>query len=92
MAAGKIPAPEPGSMTFMMSKGGYLGDDAHGPWRPHIMFYMPPIPTTDWGANLSGTRIYATPAGPGDPYAIFYIPVAAWSDGSPAESAGAHSM
>jgi hypothetical protein len=92
MAAGTIPTPAPGSMTFMMSKGGYLGDDAHGPWRPHIMFYTPPIPTTDWGANLSGTRVFATPAGTDDPYATFYVPVAAWSDGSPVESAAAHSM
>jgi hypothetical protein len=92
MAAGKIRAPEMGAMTFMMSQGGYLGDDAHGPWHPHIMFYTPPIPTTDWGANLPGTRVYATPPDV-DPYTTFYVPVAAWSDGTPAESAGAgHSM
>jgi hypothetical protein len=93
MAAGKLPAPETGSMTFMLSKGGYLGDGADGPWRPHIMFYMPPIPATDWGANLPGTRIDATPADPGDPYTTFYIPVSMWSDGTPADSAGAgHTM
>jgi len=92
MAAGKIPAPATGSMTYMLSKGGYLGDGPKGPWRPHIMFYMPPMSTADWGADLPGGRIYSTAAG-GDPYTMFYIPVAAWSDGTPDESAGAkHSM
>ena len=92
MAAGKIGAPEVGSMTFMMSKDSYLGDGPHGPWHPHIMFYMPPMPTADWGANLPGTRIYATEAGV-DPYTIFYIPVATWSDGTPDGAAGAgHQM
>jgi hypothetical protein len=93
VAAGKVRAPETGSMTFMMSKDGYLGDDAHGPWHPHIMFYTPPMPTADWGANLPGTRVFATGADVGDPYATFYIPVAAWSDGTPDEKAGAkHEM
>jgi hypothetical protein len=93
MAAGKIRTPEAGSMTFMMSKDGYLGDDAGGPWRPHLMFYTPPIPTTDWGADLPGTRVFSTAAGV-DPYTIFYVPVAAWSDGTPYVSQGAagHAM
>jgi hypothetical protein len=92
MAAGKIRTPETGSMTFMMSKQGYLGDGPHGPWHPHIMFYMPPIPTADWGADLPGTRIFATEADV-DPYTIFYIPVATWSDGTPdASQGGGHDM
>ena len=92
MAARKIPTPEAGSMTFMESKLDYLGDDAGGPWHPHVMFYMPPIKTADWGANLPGTRVFATPAGV-DPYTIFYVPVATWSDGTPDTPSGAgHSM
>ena len=92
MAAGKIRAPETGSLTFMMSKDGYLGDDAHGPWRPHLMFYMPPMPTADWGADLPGTRVFATAAGV-DPYTIFYVPLTVWSDGTPYENPGAtHAM
>jgi len=89
MAAGNIPAPAIGSLTFMMSKDGYLGDGPHGPWRPHLMFFMPPMPTTDWGADLPGTRVFSTAAGV-DPYTMFYVPVAAWSDGSPADRAGEH--
>ena len=92
MAAGKIRAPEVGAFTFMMSKGGYLGDDAGGPWHPHVMFYMPPMPLADWGANLPGTRVFGTEAGV-DPYTIFYVPVAAWSDGTPDRAPGAaHDM
>jgi hypothetical protein len=92
MKAGKIGAPELGSMTFMMSKDGYLGDAAGGPWHPHIMFYTPPIPAADWGANLPGTRIFATDADV-DPYTTFYIPVAAWSDGTPDQKVAAkHEM
>jgi hypothetical protein len=91
MKAGRIPRPATGAMTYMMSKQGYLGN-IHTAWRPHIMFYMPPMPTADWGADLPGTRIFST-AADGDPYTMFYIPVATWSDGTPDESAGAkHSM
>jgi hypothetical protein len=82
MTAGHFPAPASGTMSFMMSKDGYLGDDAGGPWHPHVMFFMPPMPTTDWGADLPGTRIYSTAAGI-DPYTMFYVLVSKWSDGSP---------
>ncbi len=89
MAAGRIHAPEIGSMNFMMSKHGYLGDGPHGPWRPHLMFYMPPMPASDWGADLPGTHLYSAAAAAGvDPYTLFFVPVAAWSDGSPADQAG----
>jgi len=92
MAAGKIPAPEIGALTFMMSKDGYLGDAAHGPWHPHLMFYMPRMSTADWGADMPGTRVFATEAGV-DPYTIFYVPLATWSDGAPDDKAGAkHQM
>lgn len=90
MHAGRIKAPEIGSMNFMMSKAGYLGDDAGGPWHPHVMFFTPPIPTAAWGANLPGTRVYGTDAGAGDPYTTFYVPLAAWSDGTPDAAAGGH--
>jgi hypothetical protein len=89
MAAGKIPAPATGSMNLMMSKLGYLGDIPHGPWHPHVMFYMPPqIQTSDWGADLPGMRVASTAAGI-DPYTMFYVLLATWSDGSPDERSGA---
>jgi hypothetical protein len=89
MAAGRIPAAEPGSLNFMLSKQGYLGDDAGGPWHPHVMFYMPPVPTADFGANLPGTHVLGSDAGI-DPYTMVYIPVSAWSDGTPDAKPPAH--
>jgi hypothetical protein len=91
MAAGRIRAPEIGAMNLMMSKDGYLGDDAGGPWHPHVMFFTPPIPLTDWGANLPGARVFGTAAVAGvDPYSTFFVPVAFWSDGTRDGEAGAH--
>ena len=87
-AAGKVLAPETGSLTFMMSKNGYLRDGPHGPWHPHLMFCMPPMRTADWGADLPGTRVFGAEAGV-DPWTLFFVPVAAWSDGTPDEPAGA---
>jgi hypothetical protein len=92
IAAGRFRAPVAGALTFMMSKEGYLGDDANGPWHPHLMFYMPPLPAAEWGANLPGTGVIGTEAGV-DPYTMIYVPVAAWSDGTPdARPGGRHQM
>jgi hypothetical protein len=94
MAAGQVRTPGTGSMNYMLSKHGYLGDGPHGPWHPHLMFFMPPMQASDWGADLPGTHIFAARADAGvDPYSLFFIPVAAWSDGSPDDQAGArHDM
>lgn len=88
MAAGQIPTPEIGSMNFMLSRQGYLGDRAQGPWHPHLMFYMPPMATADWGADSPGTQVYGAEAGV-DPYAMFFVTVARWSDGTPDHPSGA---
>jgi hypothetical protein len=83
MASGKLGPPEIGAITYMMSKKGYLGDDPHGPWRPHLMFFMPPqMRTADWGADSAGAPVSGS-AAPGAPYTMFYVPVAKWSDGTP---------
>jgi hypothetical protein len=81
MASGQIHAPEIGAMNFMLSKQGYLGDGPHGPWHPHLMFYMPPMATADWGTGVPDTPVYGASAGI-DPYTMFFVPVAKWSDGS----------
>ena len=88
VAAGKVLAPEMGSLTFMLSKDGYLGDDPRGPWHPHLMFYMPPMRTSDWGAGLPGTQVFGAEAGV-DPWTMFFVPMATWSDGTPDKTAGA---
>jgi hypothetical protein len=92
-AAGQIAKPEIGTMGFMMSRQGYLSDAANGPWHPHLMFFMPRMPTADWGANETGTRVLGAAAGGADPYTIFFVPVASWSDGAPdAHPIGSHNM
>jgi len=34
--------PEAGSISFMLSKQGYVSDDAGGPWLPHVICFIPP--------------------------------------------------
>ncbi|HWF01288.1 MAG TPA: hypothetical protein VG248_15925 [Caulobacteraceae bacterium] len=82
IAAGHVPAPAAGSLTYMMSKQGYLGDVPKGPWRPHLMFFFAPMATADWGADLPGSPVSGAGGGAG-PYTVFFVPLARWSDGSP---------
>ena len=89
VAAKELPTPEPGSMSYMMSKHGYLGDGV-GAWMAHLMFYTPAADTANsgasWGANLPGSPVvfdtshHIVP----EPETIFMIPVAHWSDGTAA--------
>ncbi len=85
-AAGTIPAPEAGTITYMMSKDGYLSDQAHGPWRPHVMFFVPPMKAADWGANLPGSPVMGGDGGL-EPWTLFFVPVPYWSDGTPDQGA-----
>jgi hypothetical protein len=88
-AAKKLPQPEPGSMSYMMSKHQNLGDGV-GPWHPHLMFNVPKADGAQegasWGANLPGSPIvwdsghHVNP----EPQTIFMIPVGMWSDGTAA--------
>jgi hypothetical protein len=86
--AGKaLPAPEPGSMAYMLAKDGYLGDGV-GAWVPHLMLYAPQADGANdgasWGANLAGSPVdfdtdhHIVP----EPETIFMVPVARWSDGT----------
>ena len=52
----ELPMPEPGAMSYMMSKGGYLGDSV-GPWHPHLMFHIPKTDAASWGANLPSSPV-----------------------------------
>ncbi len=89
MAQKAFPAPEIGSMSYMMSKRQYLNSDGH--WRPHLMFYVPgDMDAAVWGANLpGGSAVYGggeeLPGGGRLPWTLFFVPVPAWSDGTPAE-------
>jgi hypothetical protein len=81
----ELPALEPGAMCYMMSKQQYLTD--HGPkYHPHLMFFIPGSVAAGWGANLSGSPIFAGDD-PQDRMTVFMIPVKHWSDGT-ADSPG----
>jgi hypothetical protein len=82
LAAGKIQPPEVGSMVYMMSKQGYLGDEAGGPWYPHLMFHLPRTTGDEWGADLKGSPIFSDSTRP-EPQTVFFVPVGRWSDGTP---------
>lgn len=87
VAANQLPTPEPGSMSYMMSKDQYLNDDAKA-WVPHLMFYAPKADSAQdgasWGAGLQGSPvIYDSSDGVlPEPETIFMTRVAHWSDGT----------
>jgi len=87
LAGDKLPMPEPGAMSYMMSKDGYLGDGP-GHWHPHLMFHLPRMGAASWGANLDGSPVVMDTdhkEGP-EPETIFMVPIDHWSDGTPAHA------
>jgi hypothetical protein len=79
-------SPEPGALSYMLSKGGYLGDDAGGPWLPHLMIFVAHGEAKAWGAGAEGSPIIGS-EGSEIESTVLVIPVRRWSDG--AEVAGA---
>jgi hypothetical protein len=85
IARNEFPPPEPGAMSFMMSKGGYLSDaDSH--WHPHLMFHVPKVASASWGANLPGSPVVFDDREVPEPQTIFMVPVSHWSDGTAAKA------
>lgn len=84
-------APEAGAFSFMLSKEGYLGDAAGGPWLPHVMFFFPQGRADDWGMNKEGSPIIGK-EGSAIESTLIFIPVRSWSDGSPAPPPKKHPM
>jgi hypothetical protein len=84
-----LPTPEPGSMSYMLSKEQNLGERV-GHWYPHVMFHEPKSYAAGdgaiWGADLPRSPIvfdnshHLVP----EPQAILMVPVANWSDGTAA--------
>lgn len=84
-----LPTPEPGSMSYMLSKQQNLGGGV-GHWYPHLMFHLPTSYRAGdgamWGADLPGSPIvfdnghHLNP----EPQTILMVPVSKWSDGSAA--------
>jgi hypothetical protein len=83
VARKELPGPEPGAMSFMMSKDGYIGD-AGGHWHSHLMFHVPRAAAASWGANLPGSPVVLDEREVPEPETIFLVPVARWSDGTAA--------
>lgn len=81
---GELPGLEPGAMSYMLSKEAYLTDDG-GHNLAHLMFYAPPLDGRAWGADLPKSPVMLIPQFKGvQPIDVFIVPVAKWSDGSPA--------
>jgi hypothetical protein len=78
----KLPPPESGAMSYMMSKQGHLNDRA-GNWHPHLMFFLPPTDAATWGADLPGSPIIRADD-PQGRMTVFMVPVGHWSDGTAA--------
>jgi hypothetical protein len=80
-----LPPLEPGGMTYMMSKQGYLADEG-GHWVPHLMFYVPQTEGITWGADVANSPVLLSPQfnGAPEPITVFMVPVLNWSDGTPA--------
>jgi hypothetical protein len=80
VTAGRLRHAEPGAMAYMMSPHQDLGP-AFGPWRPHVMVYLPRLTNADWG--ITGfTHDYPFVAEAGTPWAVAVMPMRAYSDGS----------
>ena len=80
-----LPLPEAGSMSYMLSKAGNLGD-SNGHWRPHLMFHVPKTDNASWGADLAGSPVLFNDQyrDVPEPETIFMVTVPQWSDGTAA--------
>jgi hypothetical protein len=78
----ELPALEPGSMCYMMSKQQYLNDRGMS-WHPHLMFFVSGDAVKSWGADQPDSPIIAA-NDPEERVTIFMVWVGNWSDGSPA--------
>jgi hypothetical protein len=76
----ELPPLEAGAMCYMLSKQGYLGDEARH-WHPHLMFWAARTEPKSWGAGMPGSPIVASEVIPGR-LTVFMIPVGKWSDGT----------
>jgi hypothetical protein len=78
----ELPALEPGSMCYMMSKQQYLNDRGMS-WHPHLMFLVSGDAAKSWGADETGSPVMAA-NDPEERVTIMMVWVGNWSDGSPA--------
>ncbi len=90
----ELPALEPRTVSYMMSKGSYLTDEG-GHNGPHLMFYEAAKDGAAWGANLTNSPVmfvnywYISAESYPElqsfpPLSVFLIGADKWSDGTPA--------
>jgi hypothetical protein len=79
----ELPALEPGSMSYMMSKQACL--TANGGNLAHVMVYTPHMDAASWGAEVTNSPIILNPQFKDiAPIDVWVISVGKWSDGTPA--------
>jgi hypothetical protein len=91
IAKGELPTPEPGSLSYMMSKQGYLNAVIKGPWLPHVMVFVPEIDPKALGSDLGDDVPLGAHEEKVGRYTTIEVPVSNWSDGTPSpHSGGSH--
>ena len=81
-ASHRFTSPDAGSLSFMLSRQGYLAG-AEGPWLPHVMLFIPHGQVRNWGAGVKASPVLGADGKVFEP-TVLVIPVRRWSDGSPA--------
>jgi len=82
IAAQQMPLPEIGSMSYMLSREGYLSEDPRHHWHPHLMFFVPQTLAAEWGADVKDSPVRWADFSRA-PVTVFLVPVGRWSDGTP---------
>jgi len=78
----QLPALEPGSMAYMMSKQQYLNDRDKG-WHSHVMFYSPGDMTKTWAADDPNSPVMVA-TDPQERVTVLFVLADKWSDGTAA--------
>lgn len=75
--SGELRLPEGLSLTYMMSKHQWLGPNV-GPWKPHLMLWIPYLEKDAVGANPFGGGQPVVTGGAGTRQSVLVIPMADW--------------
>ncbi len=88
IAKGELPTPEPGSVSYMLSKQGYLNEGIKGPWLPHVMFFVSEIDPKALGSDLGDDVPLDAHEDKVGRFTVIDVPVSNWSDGTPSPVSG----